>query len=325
MRKIRQPPNPYLHLNINRPTVVPTVRSKFFRGGGRYESGETLPHLDRVLDRTLKSIAHSHDSRGRSARSFDALWEKVCKTLKRKKNAAGYDHWKRTAVIKNAKEFEALDHELAEAWAQIDAPGDASAPDRELRVQHFEQVKQKKEALAAKSSVETDDMLEVAIAYWIEAKNARDDCDELRALHALIECWMHIGMTLSPKTESESKSDAGAKQGKPSRDEIANLAAKVIASMDVDGRMADPVFLLGTAVEQIKLNHPAALAAYDKQATNGRKAQSSVEDRLTEKLMKWATDKSRPYPDLADAYRRALHQAKHQAAPTTRNRHPSRP
>ena len=325
MRKTSSP-NPHLRLSIHEQLVVPTTRSKFTRNRGRYESGEVLPDLDRLLERTLRAIAQSHDSRELSTRSFDSLWKKVCKTLTAKKNAAHYDNWKRTAVIKNVAQFQGLEAKLGDAWAQIYSPEGEHRQPREEHIQEYERLKQEKETLTAKSKVQTDDMLEVAIAYWIEAKNARDANDELRALHALIECWMHIGMTLSPKTESEAKSESGAKQGKPVRDKIAAIATSILSDMKVTARMADPTHLLGTVVDRMEEapDHGELLAKYDKRATNGWASEDSRTDRLREKLMKWATDKRSPYPELAKAYRQALAQAERLKPPTTRNRSWSR-
>lgn len=322
MRKSPPFPNPHLPLNIHEQPVVPTTPSKFVRNGGKYESGEALPSLDGLLERTLRAIAHNHESRDRSGRTFDELWNKTCKTLKTRKNAASYDHWKRAAVVKNLRAFQALDQKIGAAWAQIYSSGGEHEPPRQARIEEYESLKQEKETLRTASKVQIDDMLEVAIAYWIEAKNARDARDELRALHALIECWTHIGMTLSPKTEAEANSEAGAKQGKPARDAIAAIANRVLRDMELNRRMVDPFELLGTLVMNIEKDpdHAEALKAYDKQATANRKTDDQLTDRLTAKLTEWATGKRSPYPEFAETYRRALLQAEHLNPATTRRK-----
>jgi hypothetical protein len=293
--------------------VVPIVRSKVIRDTGSYESGETLPNLDRLLDRTLTDIAHCHESRERSSRSFDSLWEKVCRTLKRKKNAANYELWKRSAVIKNGPEFRKLDEKVAAACASAHeaAEKDGQSGPKHINLEEFETLRRERAALKPKAAVTVDDLLEVAIAYWIEAKDARNFGDDTRALHALIKCSLHIGMALSPKTESESKSEAGARNGQGVRQQIADIATTVLKDIRVDVNMRDPSHLLGTVgtLMQKDPEHSKVLMIYNKRITTGKKVKTSLKDRLPETLLKWVTSGNPPYPELSQAYRSVLDKA----------------
>ena len=299
----------YARLSSHTRKLVPTLHSKVARDSGRYESREHLPDLDLSLDQALRDIAYSHATRERSARSFEALWTKVCKSLKRCKNAFSYEMWKKSAVIKNTAAYQQLDERLAEAWARINTPPvGVTGPfsPNQTDVAEFQKLTRDRAALKPKSSSSTDDVLEVAIAYWIEAKNARVNGDDARCLHALVKCALHLGMTLSAKTEAESKSEAGAMHGAELRGTVAAIATSVMDDLQVTRTMSDPITLVGTAVE-VMLRDPAyaiVMMEYDKSATNGKKVKNHFSDRLTDTLIKWAT--TRAYPELSRAFNSAL-------------------
>lgn len=304
-------PDIFKRRRANEQQVVPTFHAKSLRDWGKYESAD-LPNLDQLLDRTLNAIEQSHNYRERSSRTFDALWKKVCKGLREKKNAASFEHWKNASLIKNAENYRDLEKKMSALWANRLSPDRQVDPSLRLAdANAYEDAKRAHATLKPKVRVTTDDILEVAIAYWIEAKNARDSRDDLRCLHALIECWTNIGATRSTKTESEAKSDAGAKQGKQLRDAIADIVTNEINALEVTPKMADPTYLLATVVLRIQSNpvHSQTLEAYEAQATAGKKFKDSSDDRIVERLKRWATNQNSSYPHLVAAYERALRQA----------------
>lgn len=291
--------------------VVPTTYGKTLRDLGKYESAD-LPNLDRLLDRTLNDIEHAHNCRERSSRSFDTLWDKVCENLIVKMNATSFENWKNASLAKNSEKKEELGKKVSALWAKRFLPDRQEDPAlRKADGDAYEAAKREYANFETKARVTTDDILEVAIAYWIEARNARKDNDDLRCLHALIECWTNIGKTRSAKTESEAKSDAGAKQGKQVRDAIAAIATKELHALNLTSRMADPIYLLGTVVSKMQSDplHAQVLKAYDAQAIASKKVTDSANDRIVATLMKWATAKKPSYPDLVTAYKQALYQA----------------
>jgi len=313
-------PGFYRRRSAKEQLVVPTTYAKTSRDWGKYESAD-LPNLDQLLERTLDAIEQSHNYRERSSRSFDVLWGKVCKGLKAKKNATSFEHWKNLSLDKNRKKFLELKTKVKDVRAK--RLSSERQGDPVLRLEDSKAHEDAERALTnlkPKVRVTTDDILEVAIAYWIEAKNARNSGDDMRCLHALIECWTNIGATRSTKTESEAKSEAGAKQGKQRRDVIADIVTKEIMALKVIPKMADPSHLLGTVVSKIQNNpiHAKALKEYDDQAIAGKKVNDSPGDRLVETLMKWVTRKNPSYPHLVTAYEQILRQAQLAKAPRSK-------
>jgi len=305
-------PSFYTNRRADDQPVVPTTYAKTLRDCGMYESAD-LPNLDLLLDRTLNAIEQSHIYRERSSTSFDALWQKVCNGLKSRSNANSFEHWKNASLVKNREKFRELDQRVALLARRLSTDKQVDPAQRLEENNAFEEAKLAHANLKPKVKVTTDDILEVAIAYWIEAKNARVSGDDLRCLHALIECWRNIGTTRSTKTESEAKSDAGAKQGKQLRDAIAAIATKELHALKVTPEMADPMLLFFTVVSKIQSDplNAQVLTEYDAQATAGKKVTESTTERIEATLMKWATAKRPSYPDLVSAYKQALYQASH--------------
>ncbi|MET3653107.1 hypothetical protein [Dyella japonica] len=300
------------------PRLVPTNHGASFRDNGWYDSSEGLPDLDLLLGQTLRQIEHTHTSRERHPRSFDTLWNKVCKRLEKQGNATAYAHWKTSEdVVKNRSDIRALDAQWAAAWmSDVVTLGEGD----EARVVYrnaddFDAIQAKRVALKPKIKVTTDDTLEIAIAYWIEAKNARDAGDDLRVLHALVRCHLYVGMTLSAKTESESKSDAGKRQGKVARDAMATTVLDVLRNLDIDKKMKDPDYLWGQVAEVIAKDprYASTLKAYEAQVTTAKKVVNSTTDRLADTAQKWATKSKTPYPDIAAQYRCITAQIEQQA------------
>jgi hypothetical protein len=180
-----------------------------------------------------------------------------------------------------------------------------------LTSEAFEELKQRRASLNSKARVTNDDVLEIAIAYWIEAKNARNAVDNERALHALIESSFHLGATFSTKTESESKSEQATKQGKVLRDAVARATAETLMSMDVTKDMINAEFVFVRAIQRMRENKrtSALLDEYAKQASAGKKSKDSADDRLNLALNRWIRHKNQPYPDLRKAFAYAQHRA----------------
>lgn len=305
-------PSFYRRRSSAKQPVVPTTYGKASHDWGKYESA-TLPNLDQLLDRTLDAIEQSHNLRERSSRSFDALWGKVCEGLKDKKNATSFEHWKNASLLKNRKRLLELETRVKDARVKRFSPERQDDPAlRAEDIKTHEDVERERANLKPKIKVTTDDILEVAIAYWIEAKNARDSGDDMRCLHALIECWTNIGTTRSTKTESEAKSDAGAKQGKRKRDAIADIVTNEIRAIILTREMMDPIYLLGSVLSNIQRNpdYAHALKDYEAHAVAGKKVGDDFEDRMVATLLRWATRKDLGYTELATAYESALHRAK---------------
>lgn len=280
------------------PLLVPTLYSPTFRDTGKYASSEQLPDTDLRLARTLRQIVDAHELRGRKAKSFDSLWNKVCKKLVELKNAAAYEDWKRRKIIKNQSAYDDLNTKLAAAILNDSTQGSADSLQEELA------------KLKPKINASAEEALEIAIAYWIEAKNAKNESDELRTLNALIECHFYIGTTQSFKTESESKRDAGKKAGAVARDAMAEVVVEALKELITQGSLEDPDFIFGKVADSVAKNpdYASVLLSYDAQATNGKKTQDSTAERFADTVRDWATKKGSPYPEVVHQYRIACQQ-----------------
>ncbi|KAF1727990.1 hypothetical protein CSC76_07755 [Pseudoxanthomonas mexicana] len=275
------------------------------RDTGRYDSSERLPDIEALFDRTLNQIRHIHEVRQRNPKPFDRLWEQVVKRLKEFGNATAYAHWKQRDIIRNAEEFAELDAKLGEAWASLLEAGSADDAVREAADEAFRKVHKDRAELTAVVKGAIDDALEIAIAYWIEARNAHNNGDPLRALNCLVECHFFLGITYSPKTDYEAKSEAGEKSGKKERDAIAAAALEVMGRIKIDRTLRSPDFLLGKVVQLIEADpvHAKALEDFSQLTAKGRRVQNSPADRFSNTLNGWITDKEQPYPRITALYR----------------------
>lgn len=312
MKNLYALPDSFTKRRVDDMPRVSTILRNSSRDWGKYESAD-LPNLDLLLERTLNDIERAHVIRDRGSRDFDKLWSKVCKGLEPIQNATSFEHWKSASIAKKSIQAKAkLEKKVGALLAKrfsIDRRKDANLG-RECD-EAYEAALNEYESFDARSTVATDDIVEVAIAYWIEATNARKNYDDLRCLHALIECWTNIGKTRSAKTESEAKSDAGAKQGKELRDAVAFMVTHELNALKVTKEMTDPTHLLGVVVGNLQRDPRQAkiLAEYDAQAIAGKKTTDEPEDRISATMIKWATAKKPRYPELAAAYAQALRQA----------------
>lgn len=300
----------YLPLRSSSQKLVTTAYAPTWpRDTGRYDSSERLPDIEALFDRTLNQIRHIHEVRQRNPNAFDKLWDKVCQKLKELNNASAYAHWKQHDIIKNSQMYVDLDTDLGEAWEHMLSVGEAGSETRSAAHRKFSELQAKRAELTAVVKGAIDDALEVAIAYWIEARNAHNNQDTLRTLNCLIEAHFFLGITYSPKTDYEAKSDAGKKAGKKERDALADAILDVMDTFIVDKSVRDQETLRGKLFELIQANpvHREAFVAFDAWAKKGKSTQSFPSDRFSETLRKWVTGKNPPYPLVATRYQ-SLHQ-----------------
>jgi hypothetical protein len=280
------------------------------RDTGRYDSSERLPDIEALFDRTLNQIRHIHEVRQRNPKPFDRLWTQVGKKLKELGNATAYAHWKQRDIIRNAEEFAELDAKLGKAWASLLDAGSADDATRKAADGAFRELQKERAELTAVVKGAIDDALEIVIAHWIEARNAYINHDSLRALNCLIEAHFFLGITYSPKTDYEAKSEAAEMSGKVHRDAIAAAAVDVMKGIKIDKTLRGPDFLAGKIVQLIEADpsHAKALEAYGSATANGRRAKNSAADRFTNTLREWAEAKEPPYPELAARFRNLCRQ-----------------
>lgn len=287
--------------------LVTTVVAPRQRPSSRYNSSQDLPDLNCMFDRLLNQIHSKHNNRQNDPRPFEVLWKKTCAELGERKNATAYAQWKQQSIIKNASDYEALSNELAREWADTTVKQDEdgqqtcifSFPER------FEELKRQHEALKPRAKIKIDDILEVAIAYWIEARNAFNEQDSLRSLHALLECNFYLGMTYSPKTESESKREIASKAPLSSRDALEEIAFEVMRDFVVPDKLESMDFVLEEIVKQIRV-HPGgseALQDYDKHVQKRKPTNEHIDHRVADALAKWGKS-GKPYKRMKPVYDR---------------------
>lgn len=291
-----------------RPLVTTDIAPRV-RPSSRYNSSQDLPDLNCMFDRLLNQIHSKHNNRQNDPRPFEVLWKKACAELGERKNATAYAQWKQQSIIKNASDYEALSNELAQTWADTTVTQDEdghqtcifSFPER------FEELKRQHEALKPRARIKIDDILEVAIAYWIEARNAFNEQDSLRALHALLECNFYLGMTYSPKTESESKREIASKASLSTRDAIVEITLEVMRNLTIPKNVKSASRIPQTIVEQIRC-YPGgteALEAYDDHIQKRKGVTAFIDDRFADAIIKWAKS-GKPYPQMTPAYQLVL-------------------
>ena len=289
--------------------VTTTYAPKWPRDTGRYDSSERLPDIEALFDRTLNQIQHIHDTR-KCSPEFDHFWSNVCDNLKEKRNASAYAKWRQDAFVVRKMGYKTAQEELAKAWEKMIRAEhemhigitDTEHRDAAHDVVYRAQVERDKTVTAVSSPLGI--ALEIAIAYWIEGQNAYLSNDTLRAMHCLIEVHFFLGIVHSPRTESEAKSEAGAKSGKVVRDALAAAALQVMREIIVDRSLQGPDFLLGKIAHLISINpaYSGLLEALSNLNPNDRSAQWDASDQLAQRLRSWVRKKSPPYKELADVY-----------------------
>lgn len=288
------------------PRLVPTTYTQSFFNRGGYNSSAQLPDVGLLLDQTLWKI-----QRERAPKSFDALWNKACDSLIECKNAFALLLIKiQNSTISNSADINALDEKMASVWADListDAEGKKIINESDHR-KEFQLLRENRAKLKPKIKIAADDCLEIAIAFLIEAKNAFDEGDVLRTLHALIECHLYIGMASAINKEADSKRDSGQMQGKKVRDAMAKTALHVLQTLEIDEKMKNRNYFFDLVAQSIE-KHPQyslILAAYDAQATAGKSVPQDTEAslRFAQTLRKWATGTNSKYPEIKYQYKR---------------------
>lgn len=288
--------------------LVPTAYAPTLpRDTGRYDSGERLPDLERLFDRTVNQIRHAHDTRQHGSKDFEKRWRQVCRDLSKRGNASAYARWKHSEAI--AKPI----NKISTAWAKLKPFDDSSSPDLFVFTGYEEFQAQKDKH----TSLWVDAPLEIAIAYWIEARNAYNQGHELRALHALLECHFYFGIASSPKTESESKRAVGRKSGQKERDALAGVVLNVMQNFTVAKSIYNEELLLESITQAIEGDpaYAAVLHAYD--ARPSERTKDSIGIRFPTTLKTWVTGKKPLYPHLAPQFQKLARQITKK--PATRN------
>lgn len=284
----------------SRPLVPTAYAPTPPRDTRRYDSSERLPDLDRLFDRTVEQIRHAHDFRQHGSRDFEKRWAQVCKELSKRGNASAYARWK------HEKALAALNNKLGDTWAKLKPVGQSSSVDYYVFAGHEEFRAQKNKRVTLWADVP----LEVAIAYWIEARNAYNQGDELRALHALVECHYYFGIASSPRTESEAQSNIGKNARKKERDALARVVLEVMRGIKVDRTIRHADDLVWRTVNTIEKDpaHVEVLIAHDKKAVAGKRVIDSTSERFFGTLRKWIAAPDQPYPDITKLFNRLSRQ-----------------
>lgn len=279
-----------------------------------YDSSDRLPDIEEFLDSTVRKIQGIHLIRERNQQSFDRLWEQVCARLTELGNASAYARWKQNETSQNLDQFQELDTAVAKAWASGRTPIEPEVSDSPFYFddRQFRRAKEERSALKLEIDISIDHVLEVAIAYWIEAMNAHKGGDDLRAMHALIQCHFNLGIAQTLRMTHDSKADDGRQSGQKERDALAETVLKVMENFIVDGQIRNVDFLLGRIIEAIEADpiHAEVLGKYDELVTRNRPAADAISARFSNTLLEWVTGKKQPYPEVTVAFRNLTRQIK---------------
>jgi hypothetical protein len=278
------------HLKLH---AVPLRRALPRRGRGRYDSGETLPSTTALLERTLIQIISIYEERAGAKESFEQRWQGAIEKLREFGDATSYRVWK--------EERAHPESELQEFLRDLRAStGGTPVP---KKADHGEWLKKA-----------TQEVTDIAIGYWIEARNALDSGEEPRALHAMIECHYFIGIINSPLTHSEAMRAQGGKQGRTKRQAVEQVAKQTLASL-LEGRsrgteapsFSSKLEMMSAVADKMLMaaEHKSIIDAYDKQAVQGRGASEDQKFRLTRTLLRWASSEAKKHPEFSDLSNKA--------------------
>lgn len=282
---------------------VPTPSAKQGRDDRRYDSSDRLPQVSKVLARTLEEIRHVFDARQLGKETFEELWERVCSNLRQGNvgSATAYRYQKLCAMERDRIASSSTESEadlFAKRWALLaDCPGDDHY--RMCAAQLPVDVKRtpKKRGDAFQTTV--NDILEIAIAYWVEASNAEKDGARDRTLFCLMEMSYYLGMANSPVTAAEGKKIDGGKQGDEVRSQVAVAALVTAKLLKVSSRIRfeDDIFNQLSDKMMTDPTYKPLLAEFDRHNTKKREVKDRFCDRFSEILKTWAADAS-AYPAL---------------------------
>ncbi|WP_223572801.1 hypothetical protein [Xanthomonas citri] len=214
-----------------------TTRNTHGRGPkrGEYDSSDRLPDIAMLFDSTVQKIQSIHLVQERSQGSFDRLWDQVCAKLAELGNASAYARWKQNDTSLNLDKFQELDTAVAKAWSSGRTPINPDVKNSPFLFdgRQFLQVKEERCSLKLEIDISIDHVLEVAIAYWIEAMNANKEGNELRVMHALIQCHFNLGIAHALRMTHDTKADDGRQAGLKKRDALARVILEVMQNFTV--------------------------------------------------------------------------------------------
>lgn len=306
MSEVTPPATPISHpLKSTSQRLVPTRYSRFFsRETGMYDSRDRLPAIEAVFDRILNQIKGVHESRSIDAGNFEVLWKKVCDGLEKHGNATAYFEWKQKAVNRSRAKLDKLNGQIAEVWANRNPVADGKGNFIYVfdHYEEFDSLVNKRAKIEPRLKTVADDFVEVAIAYWIEARNAHNSGDHARTSFAMMECNFHLGIASSPKTESEAKREAGRMAGRGERVALMEATVEVMKNFDVT-RAHNKDFIIGLIVRDLGENpqHRATLDAYDRSTVSESKG-TPLSDRFGETLLSWVTSDAAAHKQIRNLY-----------------------
>lgn len=267
-----------------------------------YDSSDRLPDIEKLLESTVQKIQSIYLIRERNQKSFDRLWEQVCARLDELGNASAYARWKQNSTALNLDQFQELDTAVAKAWALGRTPIDPDVSDSHVFFddRQFQRAKEVRSALKLEINISIDHVLEVAIAYWIEAMNAHKDGDELRTMHALIQCHFNLGIAHTLRMTHDTKVEDGRQAGLKERDALAEVVLKIMQTFIVTKTIHNEGLLLEGITHALEADsaYEEVLRAYDATIRDERK-KDSIGIRFPKTLTTWVTGKKPLYPELA--------------------------
>ncbi|WP_313274347.1 hypothetical protein [Stenotrophomonas sp.] len=292
--------------------LVPTAIGRPSRGvPSRYDSGPILPDIELVFDRLLNTIRSIHNERPKHPKPFEVFWLKICRELQKEGNASIYLHKVNLRLSRRFKKKAAMQQQLVEAFSNnielpdrpgfsvSGAPGKVSERQEELK------------ALRPEATPKTEQVLGIAAAFWIEARNAHNSNDPERALYALMECTFYVGIASGPRTASERASDLGSIGANThKRDAIARIAIQTLATLPPDKKFKHPYDLAAEISNRICKEpiHAEAVMAYDSWSNRAGNAQSEVALRLANTILNWGT-KDSDYLEFRNAFQKLARRA----------------
>lgn len=286
-----------------------------------YDSSDRLPDIEMLLDSTVQKIQSIHLIRDRNQKSFDRLWEQVCARLAELENATAYARWTQNETSLNLNQFQELDTAAAKAWALGRTPINPDVSDSYFFFddRQFQRAKEERSALKLEIDISIDHVLEVAIAYWIEAMNVHKDGDDLRAMHALIQCHFNLGIAQTLRMTHDTKAEDGRQAGLKERDALAKVVLEIMQNFIVTKSIRNKDLLLEgiTKVLEADSAYEEVLRAYDDPPIDGERKKDLIGIRFPKTLKTWVTGKKPLYPDLALQFQSLAQQIERK--PTTRN------
>ncbi|WP_407908211.1 hypothetical protein [Lysobacter claricitrinus] len=277
--------------------------------------------MEKLLEHTVQQIQRIHLVRKRSQKTFDGLWERVCVKLADLGNASAYARWKQDDITRNFGQLQKLDAATAEAWAASLTPLKPSDSDSRSVVddRQFKQLLEERSELKPEIRISIDHVLEVAIAYWIEAMNAHKDGDELRVMHALIQCHFHIGIAHALRMTHDAKAADGSRSGQKERDALAKVVLTIMENYTVAKSIHSEEVLLESITDTLEADptYAGVLSSYEARMPTKKLTKDPISTRFPTTLGTWVRGKDPLYPDLAAQFRKLARQIKKK--PASRN------